>query len=270
MHLILRVLGENAEPLGRNGTQAFGPEGGSVGRGHGCNWRLSDPTNTLSGHHARIAFNGVGFTITDTSTNGVYINTVDAALGRGNTAPLADGDTLFLANYIISVMIEDDPVAERERLGLTGSNATRLGRTKPTLPSPSLSQESATAVVPTAGPLGSDTHLPPGPSMVTGPRQIFYSAAQWEPQTARPPSLGGDNALSNDIEAVDPTLEDLAGRPSSAATTERPSSHAQSGNVGSIPLSSVDTRFLEPSRPLPSAPQWQECTVEWPSCANRP
>ncbi|MGY3609363.1 MULTISPECIES: type VI secretion system-associated FHA domain protein TagH [unclassified Bradyrhizobium] len=254
MHLTLGVLGENAEPLGRYARQAFGPEGGSIGRGRGCYWRLPDPTNTLSGHHALIAFNGIGFTITDTSTNGVYINTVDAPLGRGNTTPLADGDTLYLANYVLSVMIEDDPVEERQRLGLTGSKAVCVGRTTPRLPSPTLTQEPATAAVPTAAPSVSDAHLPPDPSVVTGPRPIFYSAAQCEPQAPHPPSLPGDKPLSSDIEAVDPTLADLPRRPSSAATTQRPSSHAPSANVGSIPLSSIDTPFIEPSQPLPSAP----------------
>ncbi|MCC8955318.1 type VI secretion system-associated FHA domain protein TagH [Bradyrhizobium sp. Pear77] len=254
MHLTLGVLGENAEPLGRYARQAFGPEGGSIGRGRGCYWRLPDPTNTLSGHHALIAFNGIGFTITDTSTNGVYINTVDAPLGRGNTTPLADGDTLYLANYVLSVMIEDDPVEERQRLGLTGSKAVCVGRTTPRLPSPTLTQEPATATVPTAAPSVSDAHLPPDFSVVTGPRPIFYSAAQCEPQAPHPPSLPGDKPLSSDIEAVDPTLADLPRRPSSAATTQRPSSHAPSANVGSIPLSSVDTPFIEPSKPLPSAP----------------
>ncbi|WGR72805.1 MULTISPECIES: type VI secretion system-associated FHA domain protein TagH [unclassified Bradyrhizobium] len=254
MHLTLGVLGENAEPLGRNARQAFGPEGGSIGRGRGCYWRLPDPTNTLSGHHALIAFNGIGFTITDTSTNGVYINTVDAPLGRGNTTPLADGDTLYLAHYTLSVMIEDDPVEERQLLGLTGSKAVRVGRTTPTLPSPAFTQKSATAAVPTAGPSVNDAYLPPEPSRVTGPRQIFYSAAQCEPQAPHPPSLPGGKPLSSDIEAVDPTLADLPRRPSSATTTQRPSSHAQSGNVGSILLSSVDTPFVKPSQPLPSAP----------------
>ncbi|MGY4403819.1 FHA domain-containing protein [Bradyrhizobium sp. USDA 3315] len=125
MHLKLGVLGENAEPLGRNARQAFGPDGGSIGRGSGCIWQLPDPTNTLSGHHALIAFNDIGFTITDTSTNGVHINTVDVPLGRGNTAPVTDGDTLYMANYIISVMIEDDPVEERQRLGLMESKGER-------------------------------------------------------------------------------------------------------------------------------------------------
>ncbi|WP_084788934.1 type VI secretion system-associated FHA domain protein TagH [Bradyrhizobium sp. Cp5.3] len=252
MHLILGVLGESAESLGRNARRAFGPDGGSLGRGSGCNWRLPDPTNTLSGHHALIAFNGVGFTITDTSTNGIYINTVDAPLGRGNTAPLADGDTLYMANYIISVMIEDDPVEERQRLGLTGSKTVRLARATGTLPSTSLPQK--TAALPAARPLGSDANLPLDPLMAPGPRQSFHSAAQLKPQSPDPLALWGDEAVNCDNFAVDPTqVGDLPSRLSSAASIEMPSSHAQSGNIRSIPLSSVDARFVEPSQPRPSA-----------------
>ncbi|WP_426441376.1 type VI secretion system-associated FHA domain protein TagH [Bradyrhizobium genosp. P] len=249
MHLILEILGENAEPMGRNARQAFGPDGGSVGRGSGCNWRIPDPTNTLSGHHALIAFNGTGFTITDTSTNGVYINTVDAPLGHGNTAPLADRDTLYMANYIISVMIENDPVEERQQLGLTGSKAVPLGRATRTLPSPSLTQESPTAALPTAGQLGCDAKLPLDPLMVIGPRQSSYSAAQWEPHAPHPAS-----SLSNGVGAVDPTLADLPRRLSSVATTAMPSSHTRSENIGSGPLSSVDAPFVGSSQPLPSVP----------------
>ncbi|MCC8938367.1 FHA domain-containing protein [Bradyrhizobium sp. Arg62] len=254
MHLILAVLGEKAEPLGRNARQAFGPDGGSLGRGSGCNWRLPDPTNTLSGHHALIAFNGIGFTITDTSTNGVYINTVDAPLARGNTAPLADGDTLYLANYIISVMIEDDPVEKRQRLGLTGSQAVRPGRTARTLPSTSLTQESPTAALPTAGPLGRNANLPLDVLMVTGPRESSCSAAQREPRASHPPSLPGDETLSNDMGAVVPTqVGDLPRRLSSAATTEMTFSHALSENIRSVPVSSIDAPFFEPSQFVPSA-----------------
>ncbi|MGY3698755.1 type VI secretion system protein [Bradyrhizobium sp. USDA 3240] len=251
MHLILGVLGENADLLGHNARQAFGPDGGSVGRGRGCNWRLPDPTNTLSGHHALISFNGIGFTITDTSTNGVYINTVDAPLGRGNTAPLADGDTLYMANYIISVMIENDPAEERQRLGLTGSKAVRLDRI--TLLSPSFAEESATAASPTSGPLDDDANLPLDPLIGSCSRHAFYSAAQWEPQAPRTPSVLADEPLSDGIGAVDPRLEDLLRRLSSTAMTQMPSSHAQSGNIGSIPLPSVDAPSAEPPQPPPSA-----------------
>jgi type VI secretion system protein len=127
MRLVLAVVGENAEPLGRDAKKAFGPEGGTLGRGVSCSWQLPDPTNTLSANHAAIAHNGHGFTVTDTSTNGVYINAVDVPLGRGNTAPLADGDMLYLANYVIVVSIEADPVEDQQRLGPTGSNAIRIG-----------------------------------------------------------------------------------------------------------------------------------------------
>ncbi|WP_420965347.1 type VI secretion system-associated FHA domain protein TagH [Bradyrhizobium sp. B120] len=232
MHLILGVLGENAELLGHNARQAFGPDGGSVGRGRGCNWRLPDPTKTLSGHHALIVFNGIGFTITDTSTNGVYINTVDAPLGRGNTAPLADGDTLYMANYIISVMIENDPAEERQRLGLTGSKAVRLDRTM--LLSPSFAEESATAASPTSGPLDGDANLPLDPLIGICPRH-------------------SSEPLSDDISAVDPTLEDLLRRLSSTAMTRMPSSHAQSENIRSIPQPSVDAPSAEPTQPPPTA-----------------
>lgn len=126
MRLVLSVVGENAGPLGRDGRKVFGPEGGSLGRGGSSAWRLPDPTNTLSANHAVIAHNGLGFTITDTSTNGVYINTVDAPLGRGNTAALAEGDTLYLADYVISVSVEHDQVEQRQKLGL-GSTAMLAG-----------------------------------------------------------------------------------------------------------------------------------------------
>ncbi|WOH63792.1 type VI secretion system-associated FHA domain protein TagH [Bradyrhizobium sp. BWA-3-5] len=254
MHLILGVIGENAGPLGRNARQAFGPEGGSLGRGGGCNWRLPDPTNTLSGRHALIAFNGIGFTITDTSTNGVYINTVDAPLGRGNTAPLTDGDTLYMASYIISVMIENGPAEERHRLELTGSNAARLSGTPRTLPSPSFAQGSPSAPLPTAGLLGSGASLSLDPLMVIGQRRSSYSAAQREPQATHPLRMLADQAPSTDMGSVDPDLlADLPQRLSSAAGTEMQFSHALLEKSRSIPLSSVEAPLLEPSQPPPLA-----------------
>jgi len=127
MQLVLTITGENGEQLGRDARRVFGNEGGIIGRGNGSTWRLPDPTNTLSARHATIAHNGLGFTITDTSTNGVYINTVDVPLGRNNTAPLADGDLLYLGDYVLSVAFEQDVVDDRRRLGLEGSAAVRIG-----------------------------------------------------------------------------------------------------------------------------------------------
>ncbi|PDT64840.1 hypothetical protein CO683_35900 [Bradyrhizobium ottawaense] len=236
MHLILGILGEKAESLGQNARKAFGPEGGSVGRGLGCKWHLPDPTNMLSARHASIAFNGIGFTITDTSTNGVYINTVDAPLGRGNTAPLADGDTLYMASYIISVMIENDPAEERQRLGVAGSNAERLGGTMQALPSSSLVKERPNVPLPGVRPLTRDADLRHDPLMAIVGRQSSYSQAQVgpqaiaSPQAPHPSCFPKDVIFGNEAGSVDPNLlTELPRRLSSASTTEKPSSYALLG-----------------------------------------
>ncbi|MES5485430.1 type VI secretion system-associated FHA domain protein TagH [Bradyrhizobium sp. INPA03-11B] len=254
MHLILGVVGENAEPLGRNARQVFGPEGGSLGRGLGCTWQLPDPTNTLSASHALIAFNGVGFTITDTSTNGVYINTVAAPVGRANAAPLADGDTLYMASYIISVVIENDPAEERQRLGLTGSNAVCLGGATRALRSPSLAEERLKAPRQHAGQLTSDKNLPRDPLLAIGSSQPCSSSAAEvapkaaaSPQASAPPScLFGDVTFINKAGAVESNLPThLPPRRSGGGITETPSSH--------VPLGKPEPPLVGQSHRLPSA-----------------
>lgn len=105
MRLLLTVLGLQRSTLGDRSTHIFGEAGGTLGRSASCDWILPDERNTLSARHARISHNGRGFLITDTSTNGVYLNAVDAPLGRDQSAPLSNGDTIYLADYIISVAI---------------------------------------------------------------------------------------------------------------------------------------------------------------------
>ncbi|MCV9935403.1 type VI secretion system-associated FHA domain protein TagH [Boseaceae bacterium BT-24-1] len=105
MRLLLTVLGLQRSTLGDRSTHIFAEAGGTLGRSANCDWILPDERNTLSARHARISHNGRGFLITDTSTNGVYLNAVDAPLGRDQSAPLANGDTIYIADYIISVAI---------------------------------------------------------------------------------------------------------------------------------------------------------------------
>lgn len=111
MRLLLTVLGPQRSTLGDRSTHIFDETGGTFGRSASCDWTLLDERNRLSGRHASVSYNGRGFLITDTSTNGVYLNTVDVPLGRDQSAPLATGDTIYVADYIISVAIlpEDAP-----------------------------------------------------------------------------------------------------------------------------------------------------------------
>ncbi|WP_027584483.1 type VI secretion system-associated FHA domain protein [Bradyrhizobium sp. Ai1a-2] len=262
MHLILGIIGENAEALGRNAVQTFGPEGGVIGRGLGCNWQLPDPTNTLSARHAQIAFNGIGYTITDTSTNGVYINTVDAPLGRGNTAPLADGDTLYMASYIISVMIEYDSDEKRKQLGLASSNAVRISGATPAVPSPSVGQEPPDVPLTAAGPLGNDTDLPLDPLIaIDGCQSSSCPAVREGLQAAVSPHVRDllclleDEATGKEAGSGEPDLlADLPrmARLTSAAHMEMPSSHVRPRELPSIPLPQVETSTVDPSHRLPT------------------
>lgn len=115
MRLFMKVVSEQAGNLGYRQSHVFDQNGGTVGRSKSCDWVLPDDTTTLSARHALVRFNGRGFLIEDTSTNGVYLNSVDAPLGRGNAAILSDGDVLYLGHFVIEIAVEarsDD--AERE------------------------------------------------------------------------------------------------------------------------------------------------------------
>ncbi|CAN1523501.1 COG3456 Predicted component of the type VI protein secretion system, contains a FHA domain [Rhabdaerophilaceae bacterium] len=107
MQLVLKVvssgLGFPEGPV----EHRFGVSGGVVGRHPLCDWVLPDPSLTLSSRHAQISHNGLGFVITDTSTNGVYINQKDTPLGRGNSAPLKDGDLIYLAHVCLRVALAE-------------------------------------------------------------------------------------------------------------------------------------------------------------------
>ncbi|WP_027522011.1 type VI secretion system-associated FHA domain protein TagH [Bradyrhizobium sp. Ec3.3] len=261
MHLILGIIGENAESLGRNAIQTFGPEGGVIGRGLGCNWQLPDPTNTLSARHAQIAFKGIGFSVTDTSTNGIYINTIDAPLGRGNTAPLADGDTLYMASYIISVMIEHDPDEKRKQLGLTSSNAVRISGGTPAVPSPSLGEELPDVLLTAAGLLGRHADLPLDPlTAIDGCQSSSHSAAQEKRQAVVSPQVRDllclleDEVPGKDEGSAEPDLladSSRMARCSSAVDAEMPPAHARLREPP-FPLPQAETSFDEPLRRPPT------------------
>jgi predicted component of type VI protein secretion system len=84
-----------------------------IGRGAGCDWILPDPLNHLSKRHCLIAANTAGYVVTDTSTNGVFVNDAGDALGNGATVAIQDGDRFALGDYVIEARIaESQPGAQ--------------------------------------------------------------------------------------------------------------------------------------------------------------
>jgi type VI secretion system FHA domain protein len=120
MRLRLTVISDHRQELADRADHEFSESGGVIGRSATADWSLPDPTKTLSARHTAITFADGTFRVTDTSTNGVYLNSVDVPLGRGATMPLRNGDTLYFGPYVVRVEVIADALDGRQRLGLDG------------------------------------------------------------------------------------------------------------------------------------------------------
>jgi type VI secretion system FHA domain protein len=133
MKLILSVI--SSQTGGAAGGTSQSVERGRIviGRGAGCDWILPDPDNHLSKQHCAIAATGSGFTVIDTSTNGVFLNNDDTALGKGRSAAIGDGDRLTLGNYVLEARLSalsgqpqpSAPVDEDDPFGIADIVARR-------------------------------------------------------------------------------------------------------------------------------------------------
>lgn len=97
--LRLEIVGPQAAALGAAAAKVFGTSGGTIGRLPENDWVLPDPY--ISSRHARIHWRNGQFLIEDTSSNGVFINSPDRRLGRGQFHPLQGGDRIFIDAYEI-------------------------------------------------------------------------------------------------------------------------------------------------------------------------
>ena len=116
--LTLEIAGSQSERLGTTRQKTFTAEGGSIGRLPDNYWML--PDQYVSNRHAVIRYVGGVFYIEDTSTNGVFINSPDNRLIKGQPYALKSGDWIFIEPYEIKASIVDsvaeweDPFAPRQ------------------------------------------------------------------------------------------------------------------------------------------------------------
>ena len=84
----------------------------SIGRAAGNDWVLADPERVLSKTHCIISAEDGRYVLTDTSSNGIYINGAQRPTQRDSQVDLVDGDQLRLSNYVITVSeVADMPAA---------------------------------------------------------------------------------------------------------------------------------------------------------------
>lgn len=86
-------------------THSFDESGGSIGRGDGNELTLPDPDRFLSSKHCHISCEGGQYYVSDTSTNGTFVNGAHEALGRGGKFALHNGNTLELGDYQFKVNV---------------------------------------------------------------------------------------------------------------------------------------------------------------------
>ena len=105
MPLTLRVTSFQKGALGQASSKSFAEKGGTIGRVKGNDWVLPDPERIISSRHAVVQFKNGGYSLTDTSANGTFINGAAEAIGNGNQVPLNDGDRVVIGDYEIAVEI---------------------------------------------------------------------------------------------------------------------------------------------------------------------
>lgn len=86
----------------------------TIGRSSENDLVLPDPTGAISRQHCRIEHAEGSYRLTDTSTNGVFVNASGEKVGRGNSVVLADGDQLSIGHYQLEVQVAGGQAAGPE------------------------------------------------------------------------------------------------------------------------------------------------------------
>ena len=112
MRLKLDLTRNDGEPVKSVAVQTLDRRGMTIGRGANNDWTLEDPDRHMSKNHCVIEYRDGQYLLTDTSTNGVFLNRSPERLLRDSAVLLSDGDVLGVGVYEIAVQyLADDPLA---------------------------------------------------------------------------------------------------------------------------------------------------------------
>ncbi|MEI5677258.1 MULTISPECIES: type VI secretion system-associated FHA domain protein TagH [unclassified Mesorhizobium] len=78
-----------------------------IGRSTEADWRIDDPDMFVSRAHCTIASGPDGYTVTDTSSSGLFVDDAHGPLGSGNSTALRHGMRLRLGDYVLRVDLQD-------------------------------------------------------------------------------------------------------------------------------------------------------------------
>ncbi|MCW9028018.1 MAG: type VI secretion system-associated FHA domain protein TagH [Kangiella sp.] len=115
--LTLRITSFHRLTPDQVATKTFDRVGGVIGRSADSDWILPDPEKIVSSTHAVISFEAGGYSVTDYSTNGLFINRSVEPVGKGQSRLLQDGDYLQIGEYEIEVEVRNHEAMDYEHAG---------------------------------------------------------------------------------------------------------------------------------------------------------
>ncbi len=115
MSLTLRVKSIAGQAPGTSNSLTLDKGTATLGRSSRNDLVLPDPQRVVSKQHCIVEFVDGKYRITDTSTNGVFLNREEKPIGRGKTALLEDGDQLRISHYEILAQVSAPSASTPER-----------------------------------------------------------------------------------------------------------------------------------------------------------
>jgi type VI secretion system protein len=105
--LILQIQSYQKQSPNQTSTLTLDQGSITIGRDITNDWSLSDPDRVLSKRHCRIECRDGSYFLTDTSTNGVFVNALPNEIGRDNSVVINSGDVIRMGDYEIGASIEN-------------------------------------------------------------------------------------------------------------------------------------------------------------------
>jgi|GEM_PF-2303607 len=175
MNLELILLHSDTSPSDQQTQYQFDESGGTIGRDDNCNFVLNCQEKVVSRSHARIEFKSNRFIIHDTSSNGVFINKENNAIGNGSSLALKNGDTIRIGQFeLAATMTGENPATTatirsvpsvKTSPDATGTAQKAVADHKNSTPPPSASQplhhKSGTSSLGIGASAPSDNFVPP-------------------------------------------------------------------------------------------------------------
>jgi type VI secretion system FHA domain protein len=275
MPLTLEVVGPKAAKMGAGARKVF-KGSATIGRLPDNDWVL--PDEYISGHHAKILFTNGSFLIQDTSTNGVFVNSPQNRMTRGQPYTLRHGDTVYIDDYEVRVSLAEEsraPLIPEDPFGTDAAAGSSLSEPTETDPLKLLGLQDARQVAPgpSAAALASQSPMvqhyqppatpPPAAIPLVAPRRDSAPGpaklipddydplaaddggrqfAAPFPQPAQPPPMPRQNPAADPARVVKP-----AGRPPEPPRPTMP--------VRPVPARSAPSASPSPPRPAAPLPQ---------------